>query len=70
MKKLDSAFAIFVFVIAASVFPFNTASAQTGGYMGVFGGYTLNSDVSTSNYDYHYSDNYDLDAEETWVFLC
>jgi opacity protein-like surface antigen len=70
MKKLDTAFAAFVLVIAAFVFPFNAASAQTGGYMGVFGGYTLSSDASTSynDYDFHYSDNYDLDAEKTWVF--
>jgi opacity protein-like surface antigen len=71
MNKLDNAFAVFVFVIATAVFPLNTASAQTGGYMGVFGGYTLSSDASTSYYDYdyyyYYRDNYDLDAQETWV---
>jgi len=71
MKKSNHVFAVFVFVIAAFVFPFNTASAQTGGYMGVFGGYTLSQDASMSyddyDYHYHYRDIYDFDAEETWV---
>ncbi|MFH0729075.1 MAG: acyloxyacyl hydrolase [Pseudomonadota bacterium] len=69
MKKSNHAFAVFVFVIVASVFPFNTVLAQMGGYMGVFGGYTLSQDASMSyyDYDYRYGDVYDFDAEETWV---
>jgi opacity protein-like surface antigen len=69
MKKVASAFAVFVFVIVVSVFPFNTASAQTGGYIGVFGGYTLSPDVSHWYDDYGYfgDDHYDLDVQETWV---
>jgi opacity protein-like surface antigen len=67
MKKLSCA--VFLFVISVSIYPLNPASAQTGGYMGVFGGYTLSSDVSTSHYDhdYYYRGGYDIDVEETWV---
>lgn len=72
MKKVASSFAIFVFVIAVSVFPFNTASAQVGWYVGVFGGYTLSPDASLRNYDYDYNYNYnykyDIDIQKTWVF--
>ncbi|HBH88018.1 MAG TPA: hypothetical protein DDY17_10530 [Syntrophaceae bacterium] len=72
MKKVANSFALFVFVIAVSVFPFNTASAQSGWYVGVFGGYTLSPDASLSYYDYayyyNYNYDYDLDVDETWVF--
>jgi len=72
MKKLAGAFAVVVFVIAVSVFPFNTASAQTGLYVGVFGGYTFGSDASLSYYDYdyyyNYNYNYDIDVQDTWAF--
>jgi len=68
MKKVLSAFAVFIFVIAVSVFPFNTVSAQVGLYVGVFGGYTFSPDASLSYYDYDYNYNYDIDVQETWVF--
>jgi opacity protein-like surface antigen len=70
MKKLDNAFFIFVFTIAVFLFPFNTTSAQVGGYIGVFGGYTLSPDASQwyDDYNYYYNDNYDVDVEETWIF--
>jgi opacity protein-like surface antigen len=67
MKKLDTAFAVFVFVIAVSILSFNTASAQVGGYIGVFGGYTFGTDMSPRYYDYYYDDHYDMDVQETWV---
>lgn len=72
MKKLYSAFAFFVFIIALSLFPFNTASAQVGGYISVFGGYTFSPDASLSyhnyNYYYNYNDDYDIDIQDTWAF--
>jgi len=72
MKKLYSSFAVFVFVIAVSIFPFSTASAQVGWYVGVFGGYTLSPDASLTQYDYdyyyNYSYGYDIDVKETWLF--
>ena len=58
MKKIASSLAVFVLVIVVSVFPFNTASAQTGGYVGVFGGYTLSPDASLVYDDYNYSRHY------------
>ncbi len=67
MKKLAIALAAFVFVIAVSIFPFNTASAQFGGYMGVFGGYTLISDATMWYYDYYYNYDYDIDVQKTWA---
>lgn len=71
MKKLASSFAVFVFVIAVSIFPFNTASAQSGWYVGVFGGYTLSPNASLSYYDYNYyynyNYNYDINVKETWA---
>jgi len=72
MKKVASSFAFFIFVIAISVFPFNTASAQSKWYVGVFGGYAFSSDASLSfyDYDYYYDYNYkyDVDVQEAWVF--
>ena len=70
MKKLTRSFAVFVFVIAVSVFPFNTASAQVGVYVGVFGGYTFGSDASLQydDYNYNYNHDYDIDVEDTVVF--
>ena len=70
MKKVVTSFAVFVFVITVSVFPFNTASAQVGWYIGVFGGYTFNTDASLwySDSNYNYSYQYDIAVQETWVF--
>ena len=70
MKKLTRSFAVFVFVIAVSVFPFNTVSAQVGVYVGVFGGYTFGSDASLqyNDYNYDYNHDYDIDVEDTVVF--
>ncbi|NTW16421.1 MAG: porin family protein [Syntrophaceae bacterium] len=72
MKKLARSFAVFVFVIAVSVFPCNTASAQLGWYVGVFGGYTFSPDASLQysdyTYNYYYDYKYDVNVQETWVF--
>ncbi|MEN6317283.1 MAG: outer membrane beta-barrel protein [Syntrophaceae bacterium] len=72
MKKVSSSFAILIFVIAVSLFPLNTASAQSNWYVGVFGGYAFSSDASLSFYDYDYYYNYnykyDVDVQEAWVF--
>jgi opacity protein-like surface antigen len=53
MKKVDRSLVVFVFVIIVSVLPFNTALAQIGAYVGVFG-----------NYD----PIYDLDVQQTGIF--
>ena len=67
MRKLAGSVAVFLFAIAISVFPFNAASAQTGGYVGVFGGYTFSSNASLRYYDYNYDYNYDLNIKNTWL---
>jgi opacity protein-like surface antigen len=48
--------------------PFNTALAQIGAYVGVFGGYTLSPDASLGNYDPIYHLDYDLDVQKSGVF--
>ena len=72
MKKVARSFAVFIFVIAVSVFPFNTASAQLGWYVGVFGGYAFSPDASLQysdyNYNYYYDYKYDVNVQEAWVF--
>ena len=64
MKKVARSLIVFVFFIIVSVLPFNTALAQIGAYVGVFGGYTLSPDASLGNYD----PNYDLDVQQTGIF--
>jgi len=74
MKKVARIFAVFVFVIVFSTFPFNSASAQTGLYVGVFGGYAFSPDASLSYsyYDYYYHNyynrEYDVDVQDSAVF--
>ena len=71
MQKIAGAFPIFVFLIAVTVFPVNTAEAQSGFYAGVFGGYTFSPNASLPyyNYDYYYNYtySYDINVKETWV---
>ena len=64
MQKVARSLFVFVFVIAVSVFPFDTASAQRGMYVGVFGGYTFSPDASWEDY---YS-SIDLNVQETGIF--
>lgn len=74
MKKVSRSFAVLIFVIAVSVFPFNTASAQSKWYVGVFGGYAFSSDASLTYYNYDYDHDYDynyehdVNVQEAWVF--
>jgi len=72
MKKVAKIFAVFVFVLAFSVFPSNSASAQTGFYVGVFGGYAFSPDASLSytyyDYYYYYNREYDVEVQDSAVF--
>jgi opacity protein-like surface antigen len=66
MKKAVRSIAVFLFVITVSLFPFNTALAQSGGYIGVFGGYTFSPDVSLRvGGDFGYK--FDLDVQNSWA---
>ena len=50
-------------VVFIAVFPFRSASADPGGYVGVFGGYTYDADAS-----WRYGNvSYDLDVKDTEV---
>lgn len=64
MKRVMCFPAGFMLVVLITVFPFRAASAETGGYLGVFGGYTFDADASWQNWDY----SYDLDVGDTEVF--
>ncbi|MGB5218958.1 MAG: outer membrane beta-barrel protein [Smithella sp.] len=72
MNKIVQSLAVFIFVLAVFVFPFNTASAQEGLYLGVFGGYAFSPDASWENYDsdydLDYNSGYDLDVQESGLF--
>lgn len=61
MKRIARAL---VFVICLAAFPVDEASAQTGGYVAVFGGYASNSDASWQDQD----SRLDLDLQGTRVF--
>jgi opacity protein-like surface antigen len=63
-EKVARSLAVFVFVVSVAIFPFNTAWAQIGGYVGVFGGYTLSPDMSWNDRDF----SSDLAVQSVGVF--
>jgi opacity protein-like surface antigen len=74
MKKLS----VFIFSLAIlfMVYPLQSAFAQTGGYFGIWGGYTINPFAGSGDYEYDHHDDdwewdyhydYDLDIEETFA---
>lgn len=76
MKKL--AFFIFSLSVLFTVCSMQSAVAQTGGYVGVWGGYTINSFAGYGDddheYDHHHDDwewdyhyDYEMDIEETFA---
>ena len=67
-KVIHRSLVVFLFVLIVSLLPFNTASAQIGVYVGVFGGYALSPDASWRNKDQNYDLDYDLNVQETGVF--
>jgi opacity protein-like surface antigen len=70
MKKVAKYFFVFTLAIFLAVCPWKSASAQVGGYMGIWGGYAINPVASSGTHYYnwdHYS-NFDLNIQETWVF--
>lgn len=64
MKKITSYVAIFVLTVLFAVYPFQTASAQVGLYLGGWGGYTIHPDATEDDWDDYY-DDVDLDIDET-----
>jgi OmpA-OmpF porin, OOP family len=70
MKKIATYIFIFTLAVLFAVYPFGSASAQVGLYMGGWGGYTIASDLS-SGYCHRgdcYSYDVGLDIDETPVF--
>ncbi len=63
MKKISCSVSIIVLVIALSLLPFKTALAETGGYLGVFGGYTFSPDAD-GRQNFYYKD---LDVQNTYM---
>ena len=79
MKKAANYIFIFTLAILFAVYPFQSASAQVegnqegyqiGGYLGIWGGYTINPDVNSGYYDdwHYYEEDLRLDIDETSVF--
>lgn len=69
MKKVANYFFIFTLAILFTVCPLKSASAQVGGYIGIWGGYTISPNASSGDshdWDYFYN-SYDLDIQEAWV---
>ena len=69
MKKVANYLFIFTLAILFAVCPLKSASAQVGGYIGIWGGYTISPDASSvdsHDWDYYYN-SYDLDIKEAWV---
>lgn len=66
MKNIADYVFIFALAILIVVFPFKSAQAQNGGYFGISGGYTINPDLRSDDYDYwdFYEDDIHLDVEE------
>jgi opacity protein-like surface antigen len=68
MKKVANYLFIFTLAILFAVCPLKSASAQVGGYIGVWGGYTISPDASSGNsHDWNYYNSYDLDIQEAWA---
>lgn len=64
MKKIANYIFVFTLAVLFALYPFGSASAQIGLYIGGWGGYTIAPDASDDNWDDYY-DDYDLDIKET-----
>ena len=68
MKKVANYLFISTLAILFAVCPLKSASAKVGGYVGVWGGYTISPDASSGDsHNWDYYNNYDLDIQEAWV---
>ncbi|HQP40674.1 MAG TPA: outer membrane beta-barrel protein [Smithella sp.] len=64
MKKIVQYAAMITLAVLFAVYPFQTASAQVGLYLGGWGGYTIHPDATEDDWDDYY-DDVDLDFDET-----
>jgi len=67
MKKLANYLFVLTLVVLFAVCPLNSASAQTGAYFGIWGGYTISPDADYKNKEVSELDG-NLDVQETGVF--
>lgn len=78
MKKSAHYILLFSLAVLLTVWPLKSAFAQTGGYVGIWGGYTINPFAGSGDYDYEYDHHdddwewnyhydYDLNIEETFA---
>jgi OmpA-OmpF porin, OOP family len=69
MKKIANVVLTIALAILFAIFPFKSVSAQSGGYFGISGGYTINPDLRSGDYDFwdFYEDDIHLDIEEAPV---
>lgn len=69
MKIINAYVFISILTIFFVVYPCQPASAHSGGYFGILGGYTINPDLSSGYYDdwVFYEDDIHLDIEESPV---
>jgi opacity protein-like surface antigen len=63
MKKIAYFSHVLSFVLILTIIPLDSTEAQTGGYIGVFGGYTFGNDAQWQT-DFQ---SFDLDVSNTWV---
>jgi len=63
MKKFSNYILVVALAVLFAVYPFQSASAQVGLYLGGWGGYTINPEAGEDDWDYY--EDYDLDIEET-----
>jgi len=64
VKKIVQYAAMITLAVLFAVYPFQTASAQVGLYLGGWGGYTIHPDATEDDWDDYY-DDVDLDFDET-----
>lgn len=63
MKKFANYLFIFSLVAVFAFIPLKSASAQSVGYVGIWGGYTISPDAQWEDANF----NQDLDIQETWA---
>jgi opacity protein-like surface antigen len=63
VKKITGYIFIFAVAVFFAVYPFKSASAEAGLYIGGWGGYTISPEASENDWDYY--DDVDLDIDET-----
>ncbi|MBN1364153.1 MAG: porin family protein [Syntrophaceae bacterium] len=67
MKKIANYIFVFTLIVFFAVYPFKSASAETGLYIGGWGGFTIDPDASEDDWDDYY-DDVNLDINETSVW--